>query len=292
MEKIILFYRFAPLRDPEATKLWQLSLARSLDLKGRVIVSAQGINGTLGGDINDLKEYVKQTKKYPLFSDIVFKWSDGKRNDFPRLSVKVRSELVSFGVPDKLKVTADGIVGGGKRIKPEKLHQLVKEKGDQLVFVDGRNIREAAIGRFKNAVVFNVEHTRDFPAEIKNPKHSSLKDKTIVTYCTGGIRCEILSKLMIDEGYKDVYQLDGGIVKYLDRYGDDGLWEGSLYVFDNRLRVNYSDHSQVIGECVHCGGKTADYVNCINVSCNEQVLVCPDCSRRQKFSCSSCLAVN
>ena len=289
MEKIILYYRFAPLNDPEAVKLWQSALASNLNLKGRVIISPHGINGTLGGDIKELKTYIKQTKAYPKFKDMVFKWSDGRRDDFPKLSVKVRSELVTFGVADKLKVTDDGIVGGGKRLKPDRLQQLVEEKGDKLVFVDGRNSREAAIGKFKDAVVFNVNHTRDFPKAIKDPKYTGLKDKTIVTYCTGGIRCEVLSKLMVDEGFKDVYQLDGGIAKYLEKYGDDGLWEGSLFVFDDRLSVNSSDHTKIIGECIHCGAKTSNYINCSNTACNELVLVCQDCSSRQKFSCSACL---
>ena len=291
MEKIILFYKFAPLSDPEAVKLWQKTLALNLNLKGRVILSSHGINGTLGGDIESLKKYINQTKSYPNFKGIVFKWSDGKRDDFPKLSIKVRNELVSFGIPDRIEVNQEGVIGGGKRITPAKLHQLIRDQHGEIVFVDGRNAREAAIGKFKNAVVFDVDHTRDFPAAIKDPKHKSLKNKTIVTYCTGGIRCEVLSKLMLDEGYKDVYQLDGGIVKYLEHYGDDGLWEGSLYVFDNRISINSSDHTKVIGRCTHCQSKTSNYINCNNKACNEMVLVCKECSSKQKFRCKNCLVL-
>ncbi len=290
MQKIILFYIFTPVQDPEAIMLWQRSLAQGLNLRGRVIISKDGINATLGGDIDDLKSYIKETKEYPPFKSIVFKWSEGVREDFPRLSVKVRPELVAFNIADQLKVTPKGITGGGKRVKPEKLHDMVSKKGKQLVFVDGRNAREAAIGRFKDALVFDVNHTRDFTKEISKTKYRNLKDKTLVTYCTGGIRCEVLSKLMIDAGYADVYQLDGGIVSYLDKYGDDGLWEGSLYVFDRRLKIRASDHTKTIGQCSLCGGATDNYVNCANKSCNELILACSKCIERTDV-CASCLQV-
>ena len=234
---------------------------------------------------------LKKLKAIRSLKKLFFKWSDGKRADFPKLSVKVRSELVSFGVPTKIKVNDQGIEGGGKRLTPTALHQLVKEKGDQVVFIDGRNKREAAIGKFKNAVVFDVDHTRDFPKEIKNPKYQSLKHKTLVTYCTGGIRCEVLSKLMLDEGYQDVYQLDGGIVKYLEKYEDKGLWEGSLFVFDGRMSVDPSESTSPIGVCSHCQGKTKNYLNCSNPACNELVLICQECAGKQKLWCPNCQPV-
>ncbi|MEK9196014.1 MAG: hypothetical protein AAB914_01460, partial [Patescibacteria group bacterium] len=114
MQKVILYYRFAPLSDPEAVKFWQKSLASSLNLKGRILVSKHGINGTLGGDIKTLKKYIKDTKTFPAFKGIEFKWSEGGADDFPRLSVKSRNEIVAFGVPDEIKVDENGIVGGGK----------------------------------------------------------------------------------------------------------------------------------------------------------------------------------
>ena len=128
MEKIILFYRFVPLEDTEVVKLWQRNLAERLNLKGRIIISKDGINGTLGGNIDDLKTYVKLTRSYTKFKGMIFKWSDGARDDFPKLSVKIRNELVSFGVPEQIDVNEDGVVGGGKRISPNKLHELVAEK--------------------------------------------------------------------------------------------------------------------------------------------------------------------
>jgi UPF0176 protein len=120
MQKILLYYKFAPIGDPEAVKLWQKTLSESLNLRGRILVSKQGLNGTVGGDMDDLKAYIKATKTYPAFKDIVFKWSDGSREDFPRLSVKTRRELVGFkNSDDEFEVDEKGVVGGGVHLKPK-----------------------------------------------------------------------------------------------------------------------------------------------------------------------------
>lgn len=278
MQKILLYYKFTPISDPEAVKLWQKSLCTRLDLKGRILISGQGINGTVGGYMTDLKAYIKETKTYPAFKGIVFKWSDGARDDFPRLSVKTRRELVGFqNSEDEFAVDENGVVGGGKHIKPKQLHELVEQYGDDVVFFDGRNAHEASIGKFKNAVVPNTNTSRDFIAELESDKYDEIKNKKVVTYCTGGIRCEVISSMMKKRGFTDVYQIDGGIVKYGQSYGDDGLWEGSLRVFDDRMTVNFSDHTATIGECTHCSGKTSNFENCAHAECNDLVLICKDC---------------
>ena len=260
--------------------LWQKSLTESLNLQGRILVSQQGINGTVGGDIDDLKTYIKTTKQYDGFKDIVFKWSDGSRDDFPRMSVKVRRELVGFqNSDDEITVDQNGVVGGGTHIKPEQVHELVETYGDDVVFFDGRNAHEAKIGKFKNAVVPNTNTSRDFIAELESDKYEAIKDKKIITYCTGGIRCEAISAMMKKRGFKDVYQIDGGIVKYGEKYGDDGLWEGSLRVFDDRMTVEFSDHAKTIGECTHCQAKTSNFENCAFANCNDLVLICEACKQ-------------
>ena len=278
MQKILLYYKFAPIADPEAIKLWQKSLCTRLNLRGRILVSKHGLNGTVGGEMDDLKAYIKETKTYAAFKDIVFKWSDGSRDDFPRLSVKNRKELVGFqNSEDEFDVDENGVVGGGTHIKPKELHKLVEQYGSDVVFFDGRNAHEAKIGKFKNAVVPNTNTSRDFIAELESDKYDDIKDKKVVTYCTGGIRCEVISSMMKKRGFTDVYQIDGGIVKYGESYGDDGLWEGSLRVFDNRMTVNFSDHTATIGECTHCSGKTSNFENCRHAECNDLVLICEGC---------------
>jgi UPF0176 protein len=285
MQRIILYYKFTPIADPEAVKLWQQTLAGSLNLKGRIIIAEHGINGTLGGEVEDLKKYVKQTKTYAGFKDMAFKWSDGGSSDFPKLSIKVRDEIVTFGVANRIKVNEAGIVGGGKHLKPAQVHELIKERGDDVVFFDGRNTYETAVGKFKNAVLPKTRHTRDFPTELKKKKYDDIKDKPVVTYCTGGIRCEVLSMLMKEEGFKEVYQIDGGIVKYGETYGDQGLWEGSLYVFDKRMATQFSDNAEDIGSCFHCNAKTSNFENCAVKSCNDLIIMCEDCAEKLNSLC-------
>lgn len=280
MQKILLYYKFIPLADPEVVKLWQKTLCDSLNLRGRILVSRQGINGTVGGNIDDLKAYIKATKQLPGFKDIVFKWSDGSRENFPRMSVKHRRELVGFkNSDDEFDVDEKGVVGGGQHLKPEQVHEMVQKYGDDVVFFDGRNEHEARIGRFKNAVVPDTRTSRDFIRELESNKYDNIKDKKIISYCTGGIRCEVISAMMKKRGFKEVYQIDGGIVKYGEKYGDDGLWEGSLRVFDNRMTMDFSDHAKVIGECTHCQGNTSNFENCALAECNDLVLICEKCKQ-------------
>lgn len=279
MQKIILYYKFTPINDTLTMKLWQKTLCDSLGLKGRILISPHGINGTLGGDMDAVKQYIKATKQFPGFKNTVFKWSDGGTEHFPRMSVKVRDEIVAFDAADELRVDENGVVGGGIHLKPKQVNELVAERGDEVVFFDGRNAHEAAIGKFKNAVVPDTHTSRDFIRELESGKYDDLKDKPIVTYCTGGIRCEILSSLMKNRGFSEVYQIDGGIVKYGESFGDDGLWEGSLRVFDDRMTVDFSDHTKTIGVCSHCEGPTNNYENCAWANCNDLVLICLHCKQ-------------
>lgn len=280
MHKIILYYIFTPLADPEAVTLWQKSLAASLGLKGRVLVSRHGINGTLGGEVDNLKAYVKATRAYPAFKNIVFKWSDGTGEDFPRLKVRHRRELVGFkNSDDEFEVDEDGVIGGGVHLSPEKVNELVETYGDEVVFFDGRNAHEAKIGKFKNAIVPNTNTSRDFIRELESDAYDHIKDKKVITYCTGGVRCEVISAMMKKRGFKEVYQIDGGIVKYGERFGDDGLWEGRLRVFDNRMTVAFSDKAKTIGECTHCQAPTSQFKNCAYAQCNDLVLICDDCAK-------------
>ena len=297
--KILLYYVLSPVDDPQAVMLWQRELCERLGLRGRIIVSPHGINGTVGGELDACKQYLKRTKAYPPFRTITdtVKWSEGtgfeddqpewnrgvdrrspwKRiKDFPRLSVKVRGELVAFGTPEEVKVGSDGVIGGGERLTPEQVNELVEQRGDQVVFFDGRNEWEARIGRFKNAVVPDVETTHGFIEQIESGAFDDLKDKPVVTYCTGGIRCEILSALMKNRGFSEVYQIDGGIVRYGESFGDHGLWQGSLAVFDGRETIDFSPETEVIGTCDICGSPANRFANCSERSCRTRLVVCPD----------------
>ena len=278
-QKVILYYCFTPISDPTAMRFWQQTLCETLGLKGRIIISKQGINGTLGGDMDDLKKYVHKTKLYPGFKKTEFKWSGGTGNDFPRLQVRVRDELVAFGDPNIIEVDENGVVGGGVHLRPEEVDALVAERGDDVIFFDGRNAFEAKIGKFTNAIVPNTESSRDFVEEIESGKYDHIKDKPVITYCTGGIRCEILSSVMKKRGFKEVYQIKGGIVRYGKKYGDDSLWEGSLFTFDDRLAIDFSPKAKVIGECDSCKAPTKQFYNCRTATCHELVLLCEECAK-------------
>ncbi|HMS31960.1 MAG TPA: rhodanese-related sulfurtransferase [Candidatus Saccharibacteria bacterium] len=276
-EKVILFFKFIPLADPETVMFWQRELCAKLNLTGRILVSKHGINGTLGGNIDDLKTYKKTMNSHPKFKGIVYKWSKGGRSEFPKLKVKVKPELVAFEASDEVELNENGgVKNGGEHLRPEQVHDLVEKYGDDVIFYDGRNAYEARIGRFKNTVIPNVETSRDFLKDIESGEISKLKDKHIITYCTGGIRCEILSVLMKNRGYKHIYQIKDGIVKYGETFGDEGLWEGKLFVFDDRMQMGFTDKAKDIAECETCGAKTSRQINI------------EDIRRKLKIECEKC----
>lgn len=260
-----------------------------MGLLGRIIISKDGINATVGGPISKVKLYVRETREFPAFKELDVKWSDGNGGDFPRLRVRVRDEIVTFGVPDEIVVDEHGVVGGGIHLSPNEVNKLVAERGDDVVFFDGRNAYEARIGRFRNAVVPDVSTTPDFVAELDSGRYDHLKNRPVITYCTGGIRCEILSVLMKNRGFSEVYQVEGGIVRYAEQFRDRGLWEGSLYVFDERLKMDFSESPVVLGNCDYCGNASNRFHNCEPGDCRKRILVCTICEDEQDtLLCAEC----
>lgn len=279
MNKIILFYKFIAVPDPDTVMFWQRNLCERFNLKGRIILSSQGINGTLGGRMDDVKMYIKDMNKHPFFKKIQYKWSDGSAADFPRLSIKVRDELVTLAPGEQFDV-----FNSTKGLKPKAWHDYLEQHPDAII-LDARNDYESDIGAFKgkNVVKPQIKTFRD----IKSHLDAMPKNQPILTYCTGDIRCEYLSAYMKHKGFDEVYHLDGGIVKYGQEYKDQGHWEGKLYVFDDRMTLGFSDDSKDIGICTHCGANTSNYENCANMACNRLVLICKDCS--QNDFCSECI---
>nr|WP_223160565.1 MULTISPECIES: rhodanese-related sulfurtransferase [unclassified Leucobacter] len=295
--KILLYYAFAPIADPEAVRLWQTELCRSLGLRGRIIISKHGINGTVGGEIDACKQYIRRTREFGPLNGLEVKWSEGtgfepaepemlhgkdrrapwrRIVDFPKLSVKARDELVAFGIPEETVVDAAGVVGGGEHLSPAGVNELVAERGDDVVFFDGRNAWEAEVGKFKGAIVPDVRTTHDFIKQIESGDFDHIKDRPVVTYCTGGIRCEILSVAMKNRGFNEVYQIDGGIVKYGEAFGNDGLWEGSLAVFDGREVMDFAPGAEVIGRCRVCEAPSNRVSDCTLASCKTRFVICDE----------------
>ncbi|MEX0748795.1 MAG: rhodanese-related sulfurtransferase [Candidatus Saccharimonadales bacterium] len=276
MQKVILYYKFVPVPDPETVKFWQRNICERYNLKGRIIVADQGINGTLGGHVEDLKRYVREMNQHPMFKGIQYKWSEGVGDDFPRLSVKVRPELVTLAPDEEFDV-----FNSTQGLKPQQWHEYLEQNPD-VVILDARNEYESDIGAFRGKNVIKPK-IKTFK-EIKKELAKLPKDQPVLTYCTGDVRCEYLSAYMKHKGFDEVYHLEGGIVKYGQEFKDEGYWDGKCFVFDKRLNVGFSEAARDIGQCIHCSGATSRHINCANVACNNLVLVCDDCDQRSTCS--------
>ncbi|PIT92065.1 MAG: hypothetical protein COU08_04395 [Candidatus Harrisonbacteria bacterium CG10_big_fil_rev_8_21_14_0_10_42_17] len=285
---ILLFYNYVAIDNPDQLHLDQLSLCKRLNLKGRIIVAHEGINATLEGKDSMIDEYLAEFLADPRFVDTDIKRDSGTGNAFPKLSVKIRSELVSLHL-DNSDINPKTLTG--KRVTPDELHALY-ESGAEFTVVDMRNEYEYQSGHFRGARLPALKHFRDLPNVISELE--DLKDKKIVTVCTGGVRCEKASGYLLSQGFKDVSQLDGGIVSYMKRYPNQHFL-GSLYVFDGRVSVSYDDGNHtVIGTCALCGAATETYANCSNLNCHDHFLVCDACPDHDGsvYCSTSCKAQN
>ena len=288
--EIILFYKYVHIADPETVAEGQRKLCEKLGLKGRCIIASEGINATYEGTRENIKEYIKELEKDARFRNIHFKLSTGTGNAFPKLSVKTRKEIVSLGLtcdtcPAACREGAqrDCTCGGidpnqitGIHLKPEELHEWLKS-GREFYIIDMRNAYEHKVGHFEDSILPPMENFRDLPKVVEQIAH--LKDKTVLTVCTGGVRCEKASGFLITQGFKDVYQLDGGIVSYMEKYPNEDF-QGKLYVFDGRVTMSfYTDDSKhkIVGKCDACGEQSENYVNCANPICHKHFIACDNC---------------
>ncbi|KIL34269.1 sulfurtransferase [Cohnella kolymensis] len=281
--RILLFYKYIEIPDPEAFTAEHLQFCKDLGVKGRILIASEGINGTLSGTVEQTEEYMKHMHSNPLFSDLFFKIDESDRHAFKKIFVRHKEELVTLRYDKKL----DPNVDGGKRLQPKEFYEYLQR--DDVIVLDGRSDYEYALGHFRNAVKPDVETFREFPEWIRE-NLAELKDKPILTYCTGGIRCEMLTSVLQKEGFKDVYQLDGGIVTYgKDSEVQGRGFDGNCYVFDERIsvRINQTDEHVVVGKCHHCGEATDRYINCADDTCHLQHLVCEECETTRRGYCST-----
>lgn len=282
MYKIILFYKYTKIKDPQKEMALQRGACEALGLKGRTIIAEEGINSTLEGESANVQKYIDWMNSRRGFENIHWKKSNGDGDSFPRLSVKVRNELVSLGL--KKDINPNKITG--KRLAPDDLKKWFDENKD-FAIVDMRNDYELKVGKFENTVFPGLENFRDLKENIKLIE--DLKDKTVLTVCTGGIRCEKASGFLVQEGFDDVYQLDGGIVSYMEKYPEQNF-KGSLYVFDKRKVVNFAENGnhEVIGHCEKCNVKSENYINCNNPICHKHMILCEDCSTDGEYCGTDC----
>jgi UPF0176 protein len=275
---LLLYYVLRPLADPEAIRLWQQELCTRLGLRGRVVVSPQGMHGMVCGDHRRLAQYACATRDHPALADVEFRASAVQETGRPALEVRVQDEVVAFGASAEVQIGADGVLGGGRHLTPRQLHALVAAHGHEVVLFDARNRCESEIGRFRGALVPGVNTARELLTQLDQGRFDGLKHHPVVTYCTTGVRSEILSSLMVNRGFSEVYQLDGGIVSYGRDFADDGLWEGALYVLEDRVRIAFSDHPAVLGHCETCGAGTDLYRECVAPLCRGRALLCNACA--------------
>ena len=277
---VILYYKYVQIAGPERFAAEHKWLCTSLELKGRVIVAAEGINGTLAGSRESIQSYIDAMHADARFADMEFKVSDGGPDTFPRLSVKVRSEIVTLAAGVPLQADLDN------HLSPTQWKRMLEEDPD-VVLVDVRNRYESAAGKFEGALTCEIDNFRELPDYLEKLEEN--RDKKVLMYCTGGIRCEKASALFRHRGFKQVFQLHGGIVNYQKEHGN-AHWLGECFVFDKRMTVRVEEDLKHAGRCAHSGRPTGRFVNCLHDLCHclfllaeetqledPETILCPQC---------------
>lgn len=285
MYQILLYYKYTKIENPEELMQSTREICDELGLKGRIIIAKEGINGTLEGTVENTQKYIDWMKSDPRFDGMNWKISEGTGSAFPKLSIKVRDEIVTLGLGENDFSPEDTT---GKYLSAEELHEWI-HSGKEFYIVDMRNDYEYKVGAFRNSIFPSLKNFRDLPNVLPELEH--LKDKTVLTVCTGGVRCEKASGFLVKHGFKDVYQLHNGIVTYMEKYPNEDFL-GQLYVFDGRIVMGFNlddPKREIIGKCEFCGNPTEHFINCANKSCNKHMLVCEECNEKNKGLCKECL---
>lgn len=276
--RVISFYKYVDVENPEELAEQHLRWCIENNVRGKIYLASEGINGSVFGDEVVISNYKNHLTSIKIFEDIWFKETKTDRIAYNKMHVRVKDEIVNSGLrKTKLKNTAP-------KLTPEQLLGFYESKKD-FVIVDARNWYESKIGKFKNAITPQVTHFREWPQVVESLKE--FKDKTIVTYCTGGIRCEKASAYMREQGFKDVYQMDGGILNYILKFPDT-YWEGGMFVFDERkvFEPNTKEKLKYTATCHFCKKPTAYHINCHNVLCDKIIVCCHECKVEKEYCCS------
>ncbi len=272
--QVLLYYKYVKIENPDEVMDVQRELCESLNINGRIIIAPEGINGTVEGRVSDTKKYISALSRSKIFKGIKFKKSKGTGEAFSKLIVRVRPEVVTA------RISVDPTQISGKYITAEKLHRWFESK-KEFYIVDMRNDYEYISGHFKNFIPSGIHNFFDLPDVLPRLEH--LKEKTIVTVCTGGIRCEKASGFLLMNGFNDVYQLKEGIQTYMEKYPNEHFL-GKLYVFDNRLTLGFNTSDpkhKIVGKCLHCSVPCDNYVNCEYDVCHFHHISCGDCKDRE-----------
>lgn len=276
----LLYYCYSPIEDAAQFAVDHLNFCKSLDLVGRIIVAAEGLNGTVSGSPESCKAYMEAVHADARFAKTEFKIDEVEELSFIKMHCRYKPEIVHSGLRNPKDIDPNRQTG--VHLEPQDFMQMKDQ--DDVVVLDVRSNYEHSVGRFKNAVTLDMENFREFPEKIKELQQ--YKGKKILTYCTGGIKCEKASALLLKEGFEDVYQLHGGIIKYGKEAGGKDF-DGQCYVFDNRVTVDVNSvNPSVVSTCRNCGTTTSKMINCANPDCNEHFTQCDACGEQLEGCCS------
>ncbi|MTH52059.1 rhodanese-related sulfurtransferase [Bacillus mangrovi] len=279
--RVLLYYNYVTIEDPVEFAASHLKFCKELELKGRILVANEGINGTVSGTFEQTEAYMEAMKKDSRFADMVFKIDEAEHHAFKKMHVRPRSELVTLRLEDD--VNPKEITG--KYFSPKEFFEAMQQ--EDTVILDARNDYEYDLGHFQGAIKPDIKAFREIPDWIRENKEL-LEGKKILTYCTGGIRCEKFSGFLLKEGFEDVAQLHGGIVTYgKDPEVQGELWNGQCYVFDERISVpvNQKEHV-IVGKDYFTGEPCERYTNCANPVCNKQIIASEENEQKHYRSCS------
>ncbi len=281
------FYRYVNIINPDSFRDLLYEEWSALKILGRVYVSNEGINAQISCPKNNWKPYTEKLNSHQVLKDIPINISVEEGNSFHKLSIKVKNEIVAYGI----KNNEYDINIVGKHLSPSEFNSAMSRS--QSIVVDMRNYYESEVGRFKGAIVPNVETSKELLPEIKRLLKGEEKSE-ILLYCTGGIRCEKASSYLIHNGFKNVNQLTGGIINYTHHTRENKLesqFIGKNFVFDARLGERITD--DVISNCHQCGEASDNHIDCNNDACHILFIQCSKCSEKFERCCSiECMEFN
>lgn len=267
---VLAYYYLNGIQDFEEEIRLHKAFFSNRDVTARIYINAIGINGQMSAAKQDALDYIDWMHSRPEYKNIAFKIHGWHEQAFPRLIVKHRKNLVAYDEEVNLEL-------GGEHVSPQEWKEMM-EKQDGHILLDVRNDYEWKVGHFEGSVLPPCETFRDFRGYADDLKTQIDPETTpVMMCCTGGIRCELYSAILKAKGFEKVYQLDGGIINYGLKQGNDH-WLGKLFVFDDRLTVPISDKpAPVVSSCHHCNEPIDSYYNCANMDCNTLFLSCPKC---------------
>ena len=279
--RVLLYYKYVPIEDPVTFAQEHLAACKELGLKGRILVSDEGINGTCSGTVEQTDAYMNMMKADERFADMVYKIDETEGHAFKKMHVRPKQEIVHLGLAEDINPNELT----GQYLSPKEFFEQMQ--AEDTVVIDARNDYEFDLGHFRGAIRPEIRNFRDLPDWMLENKEM-FEGKKVLTYCTGGIRCEKFSGWLVREGFEGVGQLHGGIATYAkDPEVRGQLWDGQMYVFDERIAVPINQVEHVVVGKDHFTGEPCErYVNCANPDCNDKILCSEENEHKYLRSCS------